>query len=112
MKKQYRLQKNWEFNDLIRRNKQFSNNFLVAYYQKADSLKVGITVPKKFANAVWRNYYKRQLRAIIHQANIYELNYHFVFIVRKEFLNADFALKKESIQKMLEKFKNESKKIK
>ncbi|ADE19395.1 ribonuclease P protein component [Mycoplasma crocodyli] len=112
MKKQYRLQKNWEFNDLIQKNKQFSNNYLVSYFERSESLKVGITIPKKFANAVWRNYYKRQLRAILHELNIYEFKFHFVFIIRKDFLKAEYAIKKQSIQKMLEKFKNESKKIK
>ncbi|RIV16285.1 ribonuclease P protein component [Mycoplasmopsis gallopavonis] len=108
MQKKYRLRKNWEFNSVINTKKQLINKYVILYYRKSDAFKVGITVPKKFANSVGRNLYKRQLRAILHEAQIYDLNYEFVIIARKEFLNSDFIIKKAEIKNLFEKFrKNE-----
>ncbi|WP_025755167.1 ribonuclease P protein component [Mycoplasmopsis cricetuli] len=107
MKKINRLKKNWEFNEVINSKQQFLNKYLIVYYIKANSFKVGLTVPKKFANAVQRNYYKRQLRAIIQNCNLINLEYHFVMIVRKDFFLNSFLEKEKSIRKLFEKFKNE-----
>lgn len=112
MKKKYRLKKNWEFSNIMALNKQLVNQVLVVYFKPSDSFRAGFTVPKKFANAVGRNFYKRQLRAIIHEINMYHLNYDFVFIVRKSFLKTNYETKKQSIKRLLENFKNEERKIK
>ncbi|WP_029513754.1 ribonuclease P protein component [Mycoplasmopsis primatum] len=106
MKKIYRLQKSWEFDEIIKEKNQFINNFLILYYKKSSDFKLGITIPKKFCNAVLRNYYKRQLKAIIHSLNIYHINYHCVLILRKEFLNKDFAVKFDATKKLFQKLKN------
>lgn len=107
MKKINRLTKNWEFNEVIASKNQIVNKFLIVYYQRSNSLKVGLTVPKKFANAVKRNYYKRQLRAILQICEIQDLNLKIVIIVRKEFIETDYATKKQAIINLFEKFKNE-----
>ncbi|APJ38363.1 ribonuclease P protein component [Mycoplasmopsis pullorum] len=109
MKKEHRLKKNWEFEKVMRSNHQLVNRHIIIYYLKSNSFKAGITVPKKFAGSVGRNFYKRQLRAIIHELDIYDLNYQFVFIVRKDFLTTDFAVKQKSIAKLMEKLRNETK---
>ncbi|WP_426461256.1 ribonuclease P protein component [Mycoplasma hafezii] len=108
MKKQHRLKKNWEFDSVMNTKKQLINKYVIVYYKHADAFKMGITVPKRFANAVGRNLYKRQLRAIIHECDLYDLPYEFVVIARKEFLEAPFSTKKKELQKLFEKFrKNE-----
>ncbi|TDV24483.1 ribonuclease P protein component [Mycoplasmopsis mustelae] len=109
MKKKYRLKKNWDFQKIINNNKSLQNKYLVVYYQKSNSFHIGITVPKKFENSVGRNFNKRQLKAIIHQINLYDLNYDFVIIARKEFCNSDFATKKTAIAKLFEKFRDNEK---
>ncbi|MGZ9756814.1 ribonuclease P protein component [Mycoplasma sp. 4423] len=109
MKKQYRLRKNWDFQRIINNNKYVSNKYLVIYYAESSSFHAGITVPKKFENAVGRNYNKRQLKAIIHEIKIYDLNYDFVLIVRKDFIANDYATKKQSIAKLFEKFRKNEK---
>ncbi|UUM19866.1 MULTISPECIES: ribonuclease P protein component [unclassified Mycoplasma] len=106
MKKENRLKKNWEFNEIMALKQQFLNKYIIVYYQKSDFLKVGLTVPKKFAIAVKRNYYKRQLRAILQNISIQEFKYKFVIIVRKEFLSASFQDKERAIKDLFEKFKN------
>ncbi|MCS4536621.1 MULTISPECIES: ribonuclease P protein component [unclassified Mycoplasma] len=105
MKKQYRLQKSWEFDSVIKNKQQVINKFLIVYYQPAQSFKVGITVPKKFCNAVYRNYYKRQLKSIIHSLNMYDLNFHFVVILRKDFLNQDYDTKHKTTERLFSKIK-------
>ncbi|VEU70063.1 ribonuclease P protein component [Mycoplasmopsis glycophila] len=105
MKKIYRLKKNWEFNEVINSKKQIINKYVIVYYKNADAFKVGITVPKKFANSVGRNLYKRQLRAILHEIKLYDLRYEFVIIARKDFLETKYAHKKAEIQKLFEKFR-------
>lgn len=107
MKKIYRLKKNWEFDSLMKSKTQLVNKYVIVYYKKSDSFKAGITVPKKFASAVGRNFYKRQMRSIVRNLKIFNLNYNFVFIIRKEFLNTNFNLKYKSIEKLLSKITNE-----
>ncbi|VEU58628.1 ribonuclease P protein component [Mycoplasmopsis gallinacea] len=105
MKKIYRLKKNWEFNEILNSKKQLLNRFVIIYYKESNNFKIGITVPKKFANSVGRNLYKRQLRAIIHDLNIYDYKYEFVIIARKDFVEEDFATKQKEINKLFEKFR-------
>ncbi|MEE3928271.1 ribonuclease P protein component [Mycoplasmopsis ciconiae] len=109
MKTQYRLKKNWEFDKLLKSNSQLVNKYIIVYYTKSKSFKAGITVPKKFAGAVGRNFYKRQMRSILNELDVFDLKYNFVFIIRKEFLNTDFSVKKNAIGKLIEKLKNEKK---
>lgn len=105
MKKQYRLQKSWDFDAVIKSKKQVINKFLIIYYKPAKEFKVGITVPKKFCNAVLRNYCKRQLKSIIHKMNIYNMNFHFVIILRKDFLNQTFQTKLATTEGLIKKIK-------
>ncbi|ENY69244.1 Ribonuclease P protein component [Mycoplasmopsis bovigenitalium 51080] len=106
MKKQFRLQKSWEFDNVIKHKKQVVNKFLIVYFKEASEFKVGITVPKKFCNAVYRNYYKRQLKAIFHELNVYHLNYHFVVILRKDFLTRTYKTKFDTTKRLIKKVEN------
>ncbi|SYV97948.1 ribonuclease P protein component [Mycoplasmopsis edwardii] len=110
MQKQFRLRKNWDFQSIIDKKQSIANKFLVVYFVKSDSFKAGITIPKKFENAVGRNYNKRQLKAIIRELNINEFNYNFVLIARKEFCNSEYSVKKQGIKELFEKFRNYAKK--
>ncbi|MBN4083613.1 ribonuclease P protein component [Mycoplasma sp. CSL10137] len=109
MKKIYRLKKNWDFQEIISKNNSLHNKYIVLYYKKSNSFKMGITIPKKFENAVGRNFNKRQLKAIINNLNPYDLNYDFVIIARKEFCNSPFSIKKVEIQKLFERFRKNEK---
>ncbi|MGY5139128.1 ribonuclease P protein component [Mycoplasmopsis gallinarum] len=106
MKKIYRLQKSWEFDAVIKNKQQHVNKYLIVYYKPSENFKIGITVPKKFCNAVQRNYYKRQLKAIINSLGIYDLKMHFVLILRKDFLDQDFSIKLDTTRKLFNKIKN------
>ncbi|MBU4693482.1 ribonuclease P protein component [Mycoplasma zalophidermidis] len=107
MKKEFRLQKSWEFDNVIKGKKQIINKYLIIYYQPANDFKVGITIPKKFCNAVYRNFYKRQLKSVIHSLGLYDWKYHFVVILRKEFLNQKYQTKLETTERLFKKINHE-----
>ncbi|QZE12110.1 ribonuclease P protein component [Mycoplasma sp. Ms02] len=107
MKKQYRLKKNWEFDRVLKSKNQLINKYLIVYYVDSKSFKCGLTCPKKFINSVGRNFHKRQLRAILNDLNLTDLNHEFVFIIRKAFIDEnDFWKKHKAIAQMLEKLKD------
>lgn len=107
MKKQYRLQKSWEFDSVIKTKEQLINKYLIVYFKKSQNFKMGITVPKKFCGAVQRNFYKRQLKSIMHSLNLYHCKYHFVVIIRKDFLNLSYKEKLDTTERLLKKLKHE-----
>lgn len=114
MQKQNRLSKNWQFQDVIAANKQFVTKYIVVYYVKNDikKMRIGISISKKFAGAVERNLQKRQTRAVLDDINKTEMflsrGLDVVLMLRKPFLDANFARKttalKEAIDKLQESF--------
>ena len=104
LKKENIVKKNWEFQKIINSKKQYLSKYLILYYLKNQHFEIGISIPKKFANAVQRNYLKRQIRSIIKQKiNFSNLNYRIVLIVRKEFIKLPFEQKVQQIEKIFMK---------
>lgn len=111
MQKVNRLRKNQEFQKLIDSKKQIVSNFLIFYFRaNNENLKVGISISKKFANAVFRNKYRRQTKAALDQIKPWELKFDVVIILRKTFLDLDYEQKTKELNKMFERLKNESRK--
>ncbi|ATO31128.1 ribonuclease P protein component [Mycoplasmopsis bovirhinis] len=112
MKKEFRLSKNWDFEKIINKKQYFANDFLIIYYQKSPDCQIGITIPKKFEDSVGRNFYKRQLKAILRELNIFNLKFHLVIIARKKFCDSLYLVKKTATQKLFEKLRNYEKNTK
>ncbi|AAT28117.1 ribonuclease P protein component [[Mycoplasma] mobile] len=112
MKRKYILKKNWEFQKIIDSKKQFIFPTIILYYKKSDSFQIGISIPKKFAIAVKRNYLKRQIKSILDQIRPYNLSYEMILIVRKNYLNLNFLQKQQEIKKIIERISNGKEKIK
>ncbi|CAM9154787.1 ribonuclease P protein component [Mycoplasma marinum] len=111
MKKQFRVRHNREFQKIIKKRKQFVSNDVILYYEKNDKhLRVGLSVSKKFGNAVVRNLMRRKIRAIIREMNIMDLKYNVVIIVRQNFIDASFKKQQKAINKVFERLKNEKNK--
>lgn len=105
MLKDNRLRKNHEFQRIINGKKSRVSKYLVVYYQPntLNRLQVGISVSKKFANAVGRNKLRRQVRAIFDEINIFNKSLDIVVILRKPYMNASYNQKLDSLNKILNK---------
>ena len=104
MKKEYRIKKNEEFSSLIKEKHSMSCGTFIIYWRKKhmQHARAGISVSKKLGNAVVRNKIKRQLRMMIKESidlDTYPLD--IVVIVRKPFMDADYASNKKLLQKSL-----------
>lgn len=83
--------------------KQVINKWLVLYYKENQSFKIGISIPKKFANAVNRNKIRRQIKAILRTLNLFELKLKIVLIIRKEYIDATFEQKTKFLRNIFNK---------
>ena len=98
------IKKNFEFQDIIQKKRQKVSKYLVAYSQNnKDELRVGISISKKFANAVNRNKYRRKVRSILDLLNMWSIKKDVVLILRKSFLDLSFKEMTEEIKKILER---------
>ena len=105
MKRNNRLKKNWEFQEIINSRKQNVSNFLIFYYREnKHNTRIGISISKKFANAVYRNKYKRQTKAALDIIKPWNCNKDIVIILRKNFLTLSFENKIKELKKMFERF--------
>ena len=95
------VKKNWEFQKILDSHSQVVSKNLIIYFNKSDFFKVGISIPKQFANAVLRNHYKNQIRSILRNIDFSTLNYETVIIARKGFLSLDWNQKVKEVKKTL-----------
>lgn len=105
MKKQFIVKNNYQFEDIIKTGKYKKNKYFVIY-NKDNNLKYdrfGISVSKKLGNAVFRNKYKRKLRAIIDNYRKSYVNHKdYIIILKKEAINMQFELlEKEFVALMI-----------
>lgn len=105
MKKINRLLKNKDFKNVLEYKKSSAcSEFIV--YKKENTLnyaRIGISVGSKIGNSVVRHRVKRQINEMIKQ--IFDLNRgeDIVIIVRKGFLNNNFARNGEILNKIINK---------
>lgn len=111
MKKKYILKKNWEFQKIIDSKKQIILPTIILYYQKSKNFKIGISIPKKFANAVKRNFLKRQIKAMLEEIKPWNLKYEIILIIRRNYINLNFLEKQKEVAKIIERIGNGKKKI-
>ena len=103
MKKAYSLTSKREFNDVINKGQKFRSQYLFISTVKSDDFKVGISVPKKLGNAVFRNKNKRVVKEIIAMLAPYNIKKHVVIVVKKEFTELSFELKRQTLEKDFKK---------
>ena len=105
MKKINRLRKNHDFQRVINSKKSIVSKNLVIYFipNKESGARVGISISKKFTNAVGRNKIRRQVRALLDEINIYAMTYDIVLIIRRPFMSASYSEKLISLKKQLER---------
>ncbi len=105
MKKEYSLKSKIQFNKILNKGKKINSNYFLISYKNADKFKIGISVPKKLGNAVFRNYNKRCIKNIIQTLDIYDLRKDIVLVVRQKFIDLSFEQKTQVLKEFLGKVK-------
>ncbi len=102
MKKKYIVKENRKFQNIINNGKYKKNKSFIIYSMNNNLSynKYGISVGKKHGNAVFRNKYKRKIRAIIDNCKKdYNIGKDYIIILRRGAIGKSFdELKKDYIQ--------------
>ena len=108
MKKDRRIKKGYEFQEIIGKKQYAVNKAFVIYYRKKqqENARVGISVSKKMGNAVTRNKIKRQIRMIYQDMLTLSLQNDMICIVRNGYLKNTFAENKAMLEKLILKVNN------
>ncbi len=112
MKKKFRLLKNIDFQKVISGKHQHLTNSLILYYKpnKLQHARLGLSVSKKFGNAVVRNATRRKIRAILQNIDFLDLQYDMVLITRQGFIKLNFQKQEKAVKKIFERMINEKSK--
>lgn len=115
MKKVNRLKRNEDFDKIIKEGKKRLNSHFIVYYLPSLSLdnqdfRIGISVGKKFGNAVTRNKQKRIVRNLvdINIGNI--IQYDYVIISRPACLNSKFDIQDKKFSSIFREISDEKRK--
>lgn len=107
MKKDYRVKKSQEFEQIIKNKSFIVSPGIVLYIRKKreNHARVGITVKKKIGNAVVRNKVKRQVRMMV--SDIYDFNENFdsILLIKEKFLENDYNANKNILETLYNKAK-------
>ena len=108
MKKEYRIKKSKEIEEVLKNKKYSSNPYFTIYIKENNEnhhFRYAISVNKKIGKAVVRNRIKRQIRSIISQIEI-KANLDVFIIVRSKVLDIDFEEMNKQILYLLRKQKS------
>ena len=107
MKKEYRVKRSQDFDNIIRKKQSFANRQLVIYYQKnnLDHMRLGISVSKKLGKAHERNRLKRYVRESFKTRKDFLKNYDIIIIVRPAAKGLSFLEFGSSIDHVLKRSK-------
>ncbi len=105
MRKEYRVKKNEEFQEIFKKGKSVANRQFVVYTLKRPEQKhfrIGLSVSKKIGNAVTRNQIKRYVRQVFHEFDGYIHNdVDYIIIARKPTADMDFYEVQKSLTHVL-----------
>jgi len=110
MKKINIVKKPKDFDRIIKKRQGKSNNyFIINKEENKDNIpKFGITFTRNIGNAVTRNKLKRRIKNIIdNNDQIYEKNYTYIIIAKKEILNLKYKDLEQELKKIFIKIKGE-----
>ncbi|MFC4321690.1 ribonuclease P protein component [Litchfieldia salsa] len=107
MKKDYRIKKNKEFQDVFQHGKSTANRQFVVYVldkQDVEHFRIGLSVSKKIGNAVVRNRVKRLIRQFfLEHKEAVDQKKDYVIIARKPVAEMNYQEVKGSLQHVLKR---------
>jgi ribonuclease P protein component len=105
MKKELRIKKNKEFQQVFQKGKSFANRQFVVYIlrkQDQETFRIGLSVSKKLGNAVTRNQIKRYIRqAFLELKDEVRAGNDYVIIARKPAAEMGMQEIKKSLEHVL-----------
>lgn len=103
MKKERRILKGYEFQDIIVHKKFVVNHAFVIYYRKKkeDHTRIGISVGKRLGSAVQRNKIKRQVKMMFQDLIKLSLNNDMICIVRAGYLQHTYSENKKLLENLV-----------
>lgn len=107
MKKEYRVKKSLEFEQIIK-NKIFVVSPGIVFYlkkRKDENSRVGITVKKKVGNAVVRNKVKRQVRMMVQEIYDFNENFDTILLIKEKYLENDYNTNKNTMETLYKRAK-------
>lgn len=109
MRKEQRVKKNEEFQDIFKKGTSIANRQFVLYFLKKDEpqpFRIGISVSKKIGNAVCRNRIKRYVRqSFLELREEVKDQYDYLIIARKPAADMNFHEVKSSLTHVLNRGK-------
>ena len=105
MKKEYIIKSSRDITSILSKGKKLRTPISMISYIKGSEFKIGISVPKKTGNAVYRNKTKRQIKNIIDSLQIYDLNKHIVLIAKDNWKKNNFEQNKTILENEFKKIK-------
>jgi len=110
MKKDYRIKKSKDFQDVFQNGQSTANRQFVVYVLKKKDqghFRIGLSVSKKLGNAVVRNRIKRLIRQFfLEHKELVEQEVDYVIIARKPVVGMDYSEVKSSLQHVLRRAKS------
>ena len=104
MNSDLRIKSKIEFEDIIKNGKKIGNSFFVIYYKDRKKLfsRFGVSLSKKFGNAVVRNKYKRILREIIRiNQKKFKNSYDYIIIMKKSCFDLNYKMIEEKLLSLI-----------
>ncbi|WP_026389438.1 ribonuclease P protein component [[Acholeplasma] multilocale] len=109
MKNKRIIKGNFEFQNIISKQKSIKNVAFVLYFEKTDNdfLEYGISVGKKIGNAVIRNKIKRQIRMMMNDIikTHGDKEYKVIILARKAMLDKTFEFNQRALTKLINDLK-------
>ncbi len=106
MKKQYRIKKSSEIEQVLKNKQSYGNKYFTVYKKEnleTKNFRYAISAGKKIGNAVVRNKVKRQVRSIISELCDITPNIDVFIIVKPLVLSLDFSQMKKQVTYLLKK---------
>lgn len=107
IKKEYRVKKSQEIEKIIKHKNSVGNKNFVIYKLKnneASHYRIGLSIGKKYGNAVLRNKMKRQIRSILRNNKDLIMNFDYIVVIKPASRELEFEDISNNICNLLRKF--------